>query len=267
MGYRLLAVDMDGTLLNSKHCVSAKTRDAIRKAMQQGVIFTVSTGRPMQAVTFLEELFEQDIPLILYNGALVMMSVSKTIVLEQNLAAPIAEAIVQIGLELGVTVAVWKQNNLYLTSLSKAAKDYQSISGVPPIVTQDVDEIVCGGVTKVLWVDTVDRIADLQDTMKALLGKKVNCHTTRPMFLEFVSVKASKAIAMEAVSQKLGIPKDQMIAIGDAENDLPMIRYAGLGVAMGNAKESIKKQADAVTLTNDQDGVAQVIEQYILNPA
>jgi hypothetical protein len=120
------------------------------------------------------------------------------------------------------------------------------------------------GINKLLWYDEIERINAFEKEMHDLLGPSVNFHTSQPFFLEFVDVNASKAIALEKLGAYYGIQREEMIAIGDGFNDLSMIEYAGLGVAMENAPEEIKRIADYVTLSNENDGVAYVIEQFIL---
>ena len=130
----------------------------------------------------------------------------------------------------------------------------------------DINALAAQGVTKVIWYDDLEHMADLQAAVNSdSIREHINYFTSNPLFLEFVDKKCSKALALERLSEYYGIHREEIIAIGDGYNDLPMIDYAGLGIAMGNAPEEIRQKADAVTLSNDEDGVAAAIELYILS--
>jgi Cof subfamily protein (haloacid dehalogenase superfamily) len=143
-------------------------------------------------------------------------------------------------------------------------KDYKRISNVEPVIIGDADEIIKKGITKIIWYDEPEKLKKYQNEIEKYLSDGVNYHTSRPMFLEFVDRDASKAIAMEKLGEHFGIKQSEMIAIGDGFNDLSMIEYAGLGVAMANSEEEVKEKADYITLSNDEDGVAHVIYEFVL---
>lgn len=149
--------------------------------------------------------------------------------------------------------------------MDERAAKYSELSGTPPIKYENIEELIGKGINKILWYDEVERINEFQKELQGKLSSTVNFHTSQPFFLEFVDVNASKAIALEKLGEYYGIKREEMIAIGDGFNDLSMIEYAGLGVAMENAPSEIKEAADFVTLSNEDDGVAYVIEKFILS--
>lgn len=265
MTYKLMAVDIDGTLLNSQGVLTEETKKAIISGVERGLIFTISTGRPIQGVEYLNRMLNLDLPFITYNGAMVVMGKSKEILYEQRLSAENANRIMELGKEFGTTIIIWSDNKLFVTELNEKVQEYKGISNVEPIVVKDLHELLKTGVTKILWYDEIDKIEKYQSELGKYLSDSVNFHTSRPMFLEFVDKNASKAIAMERLGEHFGIKRSEMIAVGDGYNDLSMIEYAGLGVAMANSKDEIKEKADFVTLSNDEDGVAHVINKFILN--
>jgi len=266
MAYKLLAVDIDGTLVNSRSKLTPETKKAIKLAVNEGIIFTISTGRPLQGVRPLaEELgLEKDLPFITYNGAMVVLSKSSEIIYQQALLPKDALNIVQLGEQFGTSVMVWKNNNLYTTRLDDRAYNYSQISKVTPLLIDDISSLLKDGATKILWYDEINRINEFEQAVGEFLGGNVNYHTSKPFFLEFVDKRASKAIAMEKIGLRFGIGQSEMIAVGDGFNDLSMIEYAGLGVAMGNAAAAIKDKADYVTASNDEDGVAEVIYKFMV---
>jgi len=262
--YKLIAADIDGTLLNDMGQLTEGNIEAVRKAVDKGVIFTIATGRPIQGVVHLVEALNLDIPLITYNGAMVIKGKSREILYERKLSEEDARTIIGWGREKDISVMVWKNNNLYVTKMDERVEKYRSISKVEAILIKDLDEVVKGGVSKVLWYDDVEKINEYQKQIGKYISNNVNYHTSQPFFLEFNDKLASKAIAMENLGKHFGIKQSEMIAIGDGYNDLSMIEYAGLGVAMANSPEEIKQRADYVTLSNNEDGVAHVIRKFIL---
>jgi Cof subfamily protein (haloacid dehalogenase superfamily) len=141
---------------------------------------------------------------------------------------------------------------------------YKSISGVEPVLAENTRQLAEKGVTKILWSDEVEKIEQYNREVGKHLSDNVNFHPSRPYFLEFVDINASKAIAMERLGEYYGIDRSEMIAVGDGYNDLSMIEYAGLGVAMANSPDYVKEKADYITLSNEEDGVAHVINKFIL---
>ena len=203
-------------------------------------------------------------PFITYNGAMVVMGKSKEVLYEQKLSAPDAKNVIELGEKYGTTIIVWKDNALYINRIDEKSEKYKAISKVEPILIKDVDELIKDGVTKIVWYDEIENIEKYHEEVGHFLNSDINFHTSRPYLLEFVDKNASKAIAMEKLGEHFGIKQSEMIAIGDGYNDLSMIEYAGLGVAMANSKEAIKGKADYITLSNDENGVAHVINEFVL---
>jgi len=261
-----MAVDIDGTLLDSKGNLTDETMKAINKGLEKGMIFTISTGRPIQGVQpLIEKLgLVEDLPFITYNGAMLVMGKSRDILFECSMNADDARTVINLGREFGTTVMVWADNQLFADELNEKAYKYSSISGVAPILLEDADKIVAKGATKILWYDEVEIINKYLNEVGKYLNENVNFYTSQPYFLEFVDKRASKAKAIEKLGEHFNIKQSEMIAIGDGLNDLSMIEYAGLGVAMANANDIVKEKADYITLSNDEDGVAHVIYKFIV---
>jgi len=261
MKYKLIAVDMDGTLLNSQGIITEKTKDAIRRVSAKGAIFTVCTGRPIQGVEIYQDALIMDNPFITYNGAMIVMGDTKQILYEQGIAPADAREIFAFARTFGTTVTVWSENKLYVNQLNDRIRAYQKLSQVEPILITDEEALIARGITKILWIDEIDQIGSYQQILRHQLSRGVTFCTSKPNFLEFFDCRVSKARAMEKLGDHLGIQVEEMVAIGDGFNDLDMIEYAGLGVAMANAPEAIRVKADYVTLSNDEDGVADFLDQ------
>ena len=264
MLYKLVAVDIDGTLLNSQGIITEKTVNSIQRAVEKGVIFTICTGRPIQGVERFNSILNLDAPFITYNGAMIVMGKSKEILFEQGLSTEGARCILNWGKKLKTTIIVWSNNKLYVNELNERVHDYKQLSTVEPILIENEEDMIQNGITKILWYDNVEKINYYLNVLKDKLGEGVSYYTSKPTFLEFVDKRVSKAVAMEKLGSHFGIKSEEMIAIGDGFNDLPMIEYAGLGVAMGNSLEIIKERADYVTFSNDEDGIAHVLDKFIV---
>lgn len=263
--YKLLACDVDGTLINGFGQITPPTLEAIRKTIDKNVIFAISSGRGLVGLRFITNLFDQDIPCITFNGALVMTSRSKKKIFEKCLEASDALKLINFASSHNITFVAWQGEDLFTNHVNKRVLDYANISKVKPKEEIDFTSLAKEGLHKILFYDEVDKIKDYQD----LLAKKefinIDYYTSLPYFLEFVNRDASKAIGLEELGRVFNIKETEMIAIGDGFNDLSMIKYAGLGVAMDNAPDKIKEQADFITRSNNDDGVKFVIDKFILN--
>jgi Cof subfamily protein (haloacid dehalogenase superfamily) len=263
MKYKLIAVDMDGTLLDSQGMISQKTKDAIKRVVAKGIVFTVSTGRPIQGVELYRDSLSMDGPFITYNGAMIVMGNTKKILYERGILADDARNVIAYGRLFDTTMAVWSDNQLYVNKMNDRIDEYKKLSQVVPILLSDEEAVIARGITKILWIDTVDKINHYQKVLQDKLDGGVTFCTSKPIFLEFFDHAVSKALAMEKLGSYLGIQAEEMVAIGDGFNDLDMLEYAGLGVAMENAPAEIKQKADFVTRSNDEDGVAYFLDQFI----
>lgn len=264
MSYKLIAADMDGTLLNNAGEITPLTACAVNRAIDAGVLFCVSTGRPIQGVDKFKSVLNLRAPAITYNGAMIVDTVTHEILFEQGLEREDAKKILELGDKLKTTMCIWSGNQLYGNVLDERIHDYKKLSGVEPVLAEDYDVLLEQGITKILWYDERELIEKYQKDMADIDFASVTYCTSKPVFLEFFNSKVSKARAMEWIGEKFGIKRSEMIAVGDGLNDLPMIEYAGLGVAMENAAQAVKDSAQYITLSNENDGIAKMIEEFDL---
>ncbi len=262
--YRMIAVDMDGTLLNNACEITPETASAVREAIERGVLFTISTGRPVQGVERYTRQLSLRAPVITYNGAMIVDSGTGEILYEQGLERKDAQKILALGRARGTTMCIWSRNRLYGCPLNARVYDYRKISDVEPLAFEEEETILQDGITKILWYDDADAVARFQQEMQEEPFDSVTCCRSKPVFLEFFNRRVSKALAMEKIGALYGIKQEEMIAVGDGENDLSMIEYAGLGVAMENASPSVREKAQYVTSSNEENGVAKVIRTFLL---
>ena len=266
MQYKFAAADMDGTLLNDANEITKHTVETIRLAVSQGLIFSICTGRPIQGVErYLRQLGIQG-PVITYNGAMILDSATGRVLYRQELNREDGRRILETGLNYNTTMCIWSDNKLYGNQLNERIHKYSQAANVTPLLMPSIDELLSQGITKILWYDDTSKIQQIEKELKETAPfQNVTFCTSKPFYLEFFSSKVSKAAAIDRISELYGFTKTETIAIGDGFNDLSMIRHAALGAAMANAPEGVKECADYITTrTNNQDGVAEVLEKFIL---
>jgi len=264
MKYKLIAVDIDGTLLNDEFKVSKRTQEAIKKAVEKGIIYVAATGRAMKGAEFVNDMLEKDLPFITYNGATVVMGKSGEVLFNKFIEDSVAREVFDIGYQRGIPMVIWTDNGLWTSSACQQTIDYNKYYGIEINLIDSLDATSGSNVFKIFWVGTDEENQLLQAEMRKRFDGRLNCATSKPEYLEFFSIEAGKEAALEAVGKRYGIDPSEMIAVGDGFNDIPMLEYAGLGVAMGNAPQAVKEASDHTTISNNDDGVAVVIEKFIL---
>lgn len=269
MTIRLVAMDLDDTLLRDDWTISPRTVEVIRAAQEQGVKMTIATGRmPISARRYVEEL-GLDIPVITYHGAMIQEVLSGEILYRQVIPRDLALEIVEDLRTRGVHAQIYLKNRVVAQKINDYSRDYARLASVE-IERADLLDVLGTepeGVEKILLMDREENLDAWAPYLRESYGKRVHLTKSKPTFLEMTDISVNKGAALAALAQKYGIDRKDVMAIGDSFNDIEMIEYAGLGVAMGNARPEIQKVADVVTATNLEDGVAQAIERYILNPA
>lgn len=265
--YKLIALDMDGTLLKEDKTISKVTQEAIQKAKDQGVKIVLASGRPVEGIhRYLEQLnlMSGEDFVVSYNGAIVQNTKTKEVVSHTVLTGRDLHELYALSKKLGVNIHAFSQEGCITPKLTKYSILEGEINGIPVVeknyeTIQESEEII-----KIMMVDEPERLQKAIDQLPAYLYEKYTIVRSAPFFLEFLNKEVNKGVGVEALANSLGIKREEVICMGDAGNDEHMIRYAGLGVAMGNAFDEIKAIADFVTKSNDEDGVAHVIEQFVL---
>lgn len=267
--YKLIALDMDGTLLNSDGVISEKNKQAITAARKQGVYVVLASGRPLEGMTWaLNELnMTGDNDFVLsYNASLVQRVASKEIVRSQTLKGIDAKNIAAIARDLGVHVHAFSRRQGLITPEHNYYTDHEAkINGLTITVVDFAELDDNEEIMKVMIIDQPERLATAITHLSPALYQKYTVVQSAPFFLEFMNPNSNKGVGVKALADFLNIDQSEVIAMGDAGNDHHMLTYAGLGVAMGNATAETKAIANYITGTNDDSGVAQVIEKFILN--
>ena len=260
----LVAIDLDDTLLDEKQILTRRTIDAIRRAVDAGVAVTIATGRMYcSTVPFARELGLK-IPLITYNGALIKDHLSGEVLLHQPVPIDLAREVGQLFRERGWYLQKYVDDELIVEKMDENALYYSNYARVEAKAAGDDFFRMDKPSTKMLAMATPDTLELMQEALRERFGTQLYVARSKKTFLEIINPIANKGTALEFLANRLGIAHDEVMAIGDSMNDIDMISYAGCGIAMGNAHAAVKQAADAVTLSNADDGVATAIEKYVL---
>ncbi|GLT14507.1 sugar-phosphatase [Vibrio algivorus] len=266
--YKLIAIDMDGTLLNSSGKISEHNKQAITQARQQGVHVVLASGRPLDgmraALNELEMTQDSDY-VISYNGSLVQTVASNTMIRQEILTGKEAKLLNNWAKRLNVFIHAFSLEQGLISPQSNPYTTHESeINGIT--LTERPFETLNDGdpILKVMMVEEEGKLTQAIEQIPHELHQQFTIVRSSPFFLEFMNPTSDKGSGVQALAKHLGIQASEVMTLGDAGNDHHMLEYAGLGVAMGNATEATKKIADYVTETNENSGVALAIEKFVL---
>lgn len=276
MDIKLLALDIDGTLLNSQYHVSDENRRAIHQARSRGVDVVLVTGRRFAfALPVVRELGLHT-PLICHNGALTKQTDTWAVIDYYPLAAETARQVVSIGKQLGADMICSYDpegyGRLVFESLSPESLRLRTYMPDNPIGLEQVDDL-CSHIQhdpiQVMSTGTCDRIDRLEAALVTALNDRATLlKTAYPQrnlsILDVLAPQCSKGRALERLVQRSGLRREQVMAVGDNHNDVHMLEFAGIGVVMANAEEPIKRAPFYITASNDEHGVAEAIARFIL---
>lgn len=266
--YKLLAIDMDGTLLNDEKEISPANYEAIQMARENGVKVVLASGRPLVGFKkYLEQLnlvSDEDYA-VAFNGALVQSSEGGEIVSKTTLTLEDYKYLYKLSKELKVNIHALTETSVISPKDTKYTRHEAEMNGIfnEIIAVEDVTEDTT--IVKVMFIDKPELIEEIMQKIPEEVSSKYTVVRSAPFFLEFLHKSVNKGAGVATLAKKLNIKQEEVICIGDAGNDIHMIKYAGLGVAMGNAFPEVKRIANFITKTNEEDGVAYIINKFILN--
>lgn len=273
MTFKLVCLDMDGTLLNSSKEVSNRNKEAIKKAHDMGVKIAISTGRVFTSAKYYAQLLGINAPIIASNGAYIREKDRNKVIYSSTLSIEECKKI--LGIIKNYDFKVYFNTFNTIISPKPYPKGYTYLE-----MNEDLsdDMKINLHVNPNLEEEFVNRdgeilkaicISEDYSTLKKAKDEIINLKSFEVVSslgdnFEVMKKGISKGNAVKILTEFYGFKREEVICIGDGENDLSMIKYAGLGVAMGNAPDYVKKEADYITETNDKDGVAEIIEKFIL---
>lgn len=274
MGYKLIACDLDETLLNDEHLVGAKNVAAIKRAREEyGVKFVPATGRGfMQIQPELKELQLYDLEgeyVISFNGGALTENKNNRIIEFKGLEFSKMKEIFEAGLNFDVCIHVYTPDNLYVFNLSESERQRiknQKLEAVYPEVNS-VDFLKDTPISKILYQNVdVPYLMSLEEGLKPITDGHCAVSYSSNRYMEFNALGVDKGQGLIDLANKLGIAIEETIAVGDNYNDMAMLKVAGLSVATNNAVDDVKAACDYTTNANNNEGVvAELIEKFIFN--
>jgi Cof subfamily protein (haloacid dehalogenase superfamily) len=265
MNYRLIAVDLDDSLLGSDQKISEDNKRALFAARDKGIHVTIATGRMLDsAMPYIKEL-NINIPVITYQGAYIMDTQTGDTLVRKLIPRAYALRILEEGKNQNLHIQTFNESSYFYEGDNEFNRYYQKMSGIEGEQVKDLYQLLMKEEPiKMMVIDEPSKIARLYPYFLELFGDIMQVSISMPEYLEFTNREATKGNALALLGEMLSVSSDEMIAIGDSYNDIPMIKYAGLGVAMGNAVDDVKAHAQYVTKGNDENGVAEVIDRFVL---
>lgn len=270
MKIRLVAIDLDGTLLNTDKSITETTSAILRTARETADVRVVlASARPPRTVRPFHSLLGLDTPMINYNGALVMDPRTDEILLHQAIPASVAGRVVNLARHLypGCLVTAEIRDRWYTDRYDPRTDSDQTETArlFDPDVVAPIREWINQDITKVLLIGEQRPLGELTDEMQRRLAGEVQLMQTEETLIQVMHPRVSKAVALSMVCQRLGVGREATMAIGDNANDVGMLKWARVGVAVGNAVPAALAAADYVTATNDADGAAHAVQRIILD--
>ena len=265
---RLIAIDLDDTLLRHDLTISYRTRSALKRAEAKGVTVVLASGRAPLAM----ERYARDLGLhrragylISNNGVTILKTDTGEVVKETRLPVDAALSVFDLVQAEGLPVQVYDGDTIYVSRRNEFADQDQKLTGFRQVVVENFRAMISLGQLKMVIPGDPMILRPIETILKTYIGDRVTIFTSKPYFLEILPPATGKGEALSVVCDSLGIGREETMAFGDSMNDESMIRWAGVGVAMRNGDDRIKAIASFVTpRTNEEDGVADVVERHIL---
>ena len=269
MKYKMIVLDLDGTLTNDKKKITPKTKTALMRAQSLGIRVVLASGRPTYGITKLADELEIEKHggfILAFNGGKITDYQSGKVVFEQKLDEKLVPTLYHAAMKAGMQILTYQGEGIAATEKdNKYVQEEAFINKMPVTLYDDFLNQIDYPINKCLIVGDPTPLHELELELAQQMEGKMNIYRSAAFFLECVPLGIDKAQSLNRLIGSLGITRDEIIACGDGYNDKSMIEFAGLGVAMANASREVQDSADYITYSNEEDGVAHVVEKFILN--
>ncbi len=268
MQEKVLVLDIDGTLTNSQKEISPATKEGILTVLKRGHKVILASGRPTPGMRRYEkelELEKYDGYLLSFNGGRIVECRSGEIVYQRTLPNTILPGLYSFAKKNGCGLVTYLGDHIVSAFQPDEYVELESgINGMEVKVVENFVDYVDFDVNKCLLTAPLDKAPELEKELQEKYGDALSIYRSEPFFIEVMPKNVDKAASLDRMLETFGMNKENVICCGDGFNDITMIQYAGVGVAMGNAQPAVKEAADVVTATNDEDGLLPVINKYVL---
>jgi Cof subfamily protein (haloacid dehalogenase superfamily) len=267
MKYKLLVLDLDGTLTNSKKKISARTKLALIKAQERGITIVLASGRPTYGIVPLAEeleLAKYGGYILSFNGGTIINWKTKEVIHESLISSEKLPLLHKIAVQNDVEIISYQNENIISETSDNEYIKYEAF--LNKMIIKEVEsftDAISFPVAKCLIVGKPETLKQLEDEMNSIFGNEMSIYRSEPFFLELMPLNIDKAKSLQKLLLHTGHTREEMMACGDGYNDLSMIKFAGMGVAMANAQTAVKDASDYITLSNEDDGVAHAVELFL----
>jgi len=263
---RLLALDLDGTIIDDRMRASPRVQRALRLAQDAGVHVTLATGRFFHSTRAFANALGIHEPLICFQGALIQDPDTGEVYLRCGVPLDLAHEFIGFVHDHDWDLCLYIGDRLYAEKVTPSLRFYAEYSPIKEelSVVDDLRAFLSCAPTKILLVVEPEQAAAVSDVLRERFRGRLRIVRSHTCFVEATNLRASKGQALSFLAKRLGVTQAGTMAIGDNDNDADMVGWAGLGVAMGNASDAVRAVADYVAPSIDEDGAAEAIERFIL---
>ena len=269
--YKLIATDLDGTLVTDDKNLTDRTIENVKKALKKNVKIMISSARAFYRLErYIDELDlrRENQYTICFNGAMIVENITGEVLYSKNLDKQEVNELISLGKQLNVPIMLYSKNAHCAEEIPEVIQKNKNSKGLNLKIENfnklDFDKEE-NYIYKIVFMDKPERIIEIRNNLSKEIINQYEVTSSIPEYIEFVKKGIKKSEAIKFIMNKCKIEQEEVIAIGDGENDIEMLRFAGLGVALGNADNYVKENADYITTSNNDDGVGNVIEKFILN--
>jgi Cof subfamily protein (haloacid dehalogenase superfamily) len=260
MFYRLIALDVDGTLLNSKSELTPATCEAVRHIHEQGTWISITSGRSLLGVMNIIRRLGLDVWYVSSGGARVGRAENQQVLLATTVERADALTAIYYARKLGAAIFMETADRLFWEGPREYLDQLLSVAGLPVSVVPDVAAFLDGNPLKLTLRDEHPTLQQIETALRPR-AQGLNLVFSTPTNLEITRQGVTKGTALSLLAAHLQVPRAQVAAVGNGENDIPMFQAAGLSIAMGNAPEAVQRAADRVAPSNDHDGIVWAMSQ------
>jgi len=262
---KLIALDLDGTVVGSDLVVRERVLRAVASARERGIPSTIITGRMFAAARPFAKKLGITGPIVCYQGAAIYDVESSAALRQTPLQQDVTRDVLAKAKTDRFHAQCYFEDKLYVDEINRFSKAYTDLAQVVPVVVPDLQAAFAQRASlKIVLVDEAARATAYVDVMKAFLGERAYVTRSHPDFVEIIDPKVNKGEALRFVAERAGVALGAVLAVGDSWNDLPLLEAAGIGVAMGSGPPELLQRADAVVGDVAHDGVAEAIERFAL---
>jgi Cof subfamily protein (haloacid dehalogenase superfamily) len=264
MPIKLLAADLDGTLVADLHTIPARTQATIKAVVEQDVRVVIATGRGYEDTRKFVHMLGLTTPVICYQGAIIYDFQTGQTIANEGLSMPATSQLIDLARSLDLSLSLHLNGNAYTERQTAQSRTFFDNIGTSLTEVADLKQVITTPPIKGMIVHPPHEIQAMAARLQTAVGDRLNVFHSLDILIEITSPNVSKGQALETLAVHYGLLQNEVMAIGDQDNDVEMIAWAGLGVAMGNASPKAKAAADHIAPPLEEEGAVWAIEKFIL---